>query len=115
VISRIMSCCAFVLILLTVLGHACELPIEAVLAAHAHDGAGEASHEHHDESEAACDAVLAIHRATHTSLQPDVVVQAAAQAVTRPLAPQAPATVVRESRAVHRRPPLFLLHSALLI
>jgi hypothetical protein len=115
VISRVASSFALFLILLTVLGHACELPIGAMLAAHAHDATDEASQHHPEVSDAACDAVLAIHRTTQASFQPDAVVQAPVHTVVRPVAPPAFATAVRDSHAVHRRPPLFLLHSALLI
>lgn len=105
----------FVLVLVTMLGHACELPIGAVLAAHAHDGAPDAAHHGPEDSEAACDAVLAVQRTAQTSFQAHAVPHLAVPVRIGPMAPQAGSTVTRESPAMRRHPPLFLLHSALLI
>lgn len=115
VIARVASSFVFLLVLLTVLGHACELPIGAVLAAHAHDDAQDAAHHHPGDSEAACDAVLAVQRTAQPSPQPHAVLHAPAPLRIGPLEPLALSAVARESHAVRRGPPLFLLHSALLI
>jgi hypothetical protein len=99
----------------SMLGHACELPIGALLAAHAHDDAQDAAHHHSEDSDAACDAVLAVQRTAQTSPRPDAVLHAPAPLRIGPSEALVVSAVARESHAVRRGRPLFLLHSALLI
>ena len=115
VIARVASSFVFLMVLLTVLGHACELPLGAVLAAHAHDDAQDAAHHHSEDSDGACDAVMAVQRTAQTSPQPEAVLHAPTPLrIGRP-EPLVVSAVVRDSHAVRRGPPLFLLHAALLI
>jgi hypothetical protein len=80
VIARVASSFVFLMVLLTLLGHACELPIGALLAA-----------------------------------RPDAVLHAPAPLRIGPSEALVVSAVARESHAVRRGRPLFLLHSALLI
>ena len=119
-IRRISAAFVFLLVFLTLLGHACELPIGMMVAAHAHDEARDSS-DHHatdshhaDDSQFECDAVLAVPSSTQTAS--NVALAAPARplpildTVALPVGPARP-----DAHAKYRRPPLFLLHAALLI
>jgi hypothetical protein len=116
VTSRIWSAFVVVLTFLVLLGHVCELPLSAMASAHADAGDhGPSGHHHGDDSEVACDAVLGVQRATpdHSNLSLDL------NAYSHPVVPAAALHVVSatvpHSDTVALRPPLFLLHAALLI
>ena len=104
----------FVLALLTVLGHACELPIGMAVAAHAHEGAHDSSDHHGDDARFECDPVLGVLGSAHALYSPDVDLYARVQPLVRTVAPHV-ADRVSDLHAPHERPPLFLLHAALLI
>lgn len=110
--SRISSLLVLVLTLLILIGHMCELPMGAAVA---HEGEHDSSDHHADENEVACDAVLGVQPDTHARSNTafDVYIQ------SHPVVPTVPRDVVsatvRESNTVARRPPLFVLHAALLI
>jgi hypothetical protein len=103
----------FILVTLTLLGHACELPL-GMLVAHAHEDAHESSDHHADETQMACDAVPAIRPSPHTLSTLDVDVYAELHPVLDAVAPPVVA-VLPDVSARYRRSPLFLLHAALLI
>ena len=120
VIRRISASFVFVLVFLTLLGHACELPIGMTVAAHAHDDAhGSSDHHdndshHADDSQFECDAVLAVRPSSHPSSNVDLGAPVSPypilETVALPVTPALP-----DSYEKYRRPPLFLLHAALLI
>ena len=119
-IRRISASFVFVLVFLTLLGHACELPIGMMVTAQAHDDAhGSSGHHdndshHADDSQFECDAVLALRPSTPPSSNVDLGAPARPYPILNTVAlPVAPA--LPDSYAKHRRPPLFLLHAALLI
>jgi hypothetical protein len=100
--------------LLTVLGHACELPIGLALTAHAHDDAEDAAEHHSDDSQFECDPVLGIRSSTHTSSTVAVDVHAGPYPVLDTVAFHV-VTARPDLSSKRHRPPLFLLHAALLI
>jgi hypothetical protein len=115
VIRRLSASFVFVLVFLTLVGHACELPLELALA-HAHEDAHNASDHHADDSEIACDAVLGLRPPTQALSGLDLDVHVPPHPVLKILALRAVATVpLHPAPPGHGRPPLFLLHAALLI
>jgi hypothetical protein len=106
-----------ILVLLLVLGHACELPAYAELVGSTH-GAGDESHHagdghHGDEQVLSCDPVAATSGPghPHVAAVPEV-------SVVSQIDDPAPARVVAgflEGTKFAGRPPLFLLHASLLI
>jgi hypothetical protein len=115
VTSRISVAFVFVLIFFAFLGHACELPIGQIVAAHAHEDAHDSSDHHADDNQVACDAVLAIQSSTHALSKLDVAVHAGPHPVLHTVALHGVFTPLPDSYTGHQRPPLFLLHAALLI
>jgi hypothetical protein len=105
----------FILVLLTLLGHVCELPIAEVVAAHAHAAEDQASDHHHDGSEQACDAVLGVKPPSHASCTVGFTVNAQAHPFITPGLVRGTSVAVQEPDPVPRPLPLFLLHAALLI
>jgi hypothetical protein len=114
VIWRISTSFVFVLVFLTVLGHACELPIGMMVAAHAHEDAHDSSDHHADDSQFECDAVLAVRPGTPASANLDLDVHTGPHPVFKTIALHIDAALP-DSPTRHPRPPLFLLHAALLI
>ena len=120
VIRRISASFVFVLVFLTVLGHACELPIGMMVAAHAHEDAQDSSHHHAndshhaDDSQFECDGVLAVRPSTPASANLDLDVHTGPHPVFKTVAFHIDAALP-DSPTRHQRPPLFLLHAALLI
>jgi hypothetical protein len=116
VVSWIRASFVIVLVLLTVLGHACEWPIGLATGHHGHEDAHESSEHHDDPAEVVCDAVLAVKAGTDVSST-----GAAAAAHARPYpvlekrVPRAVGILPPHPDARYRRPPLFLLHAAHLI
>jgi hypothetical protein len=111
----------FVLTVLLLLGHACELPALAEAVAHVHESAhhGSAHHTpdpHADEAAVACDALVGIRSSTGGSpeLHPGVDAPGALP-VARAVSSRAAAALPREPPGSLRRAPLFLLHASLLI
>lgn len=111
----------FVLTLLLLLGHACELPAFADVFAHSHEGAHDSAHhhssDHHgDDDQASCDALVGVR--SSPSASPSVGPGLDARDVL-PVASvvfsQIAAAPPRESSGSPRRLPLFLLHASLLI
>ena len=115
VISRRSSSFIFILVLLTLLGHLCELPIVEVLAAHAHAAEDEAADHHHDGSGQACDAVLGVKPPSHASCAVGLAVNAQAHPCLSPGLVRGASVAVQEPDPVPRPLPLFLLHASLLI
>ena len=113
-IARIFASFVFVLVFLTVLGHACELPIELAFVAHAHEDAHDASDHHADDSQVDCDAVPAVQPNTHASANVDLAVHAGPHPVLDTVALHV-VIAPPDSYAKRRRPPLCLMHAALLI
>lgn len=111
VIRRHSQAFTLVLIVLTLLGHMCELPIEAFVVEH--DEASPSAH--HGDGQIACDVVLAVPSTAHSQCGPDV----AATPQSHPdlqAVPSRPSSIPRREPDVVPRPaPLFLLHAALLI
>lgn len=111
----------FVLTLLLLLGHACELPAIAEAVAHVHESGHHAPGHHSpdhdsDADQVSCDALVGIRSNTggYLDLGPSLEtlgVLPAAAAVPSQVA----AALPRESTGPLRRPPLFLLHASLLI
>jgi len=103
-----------VLVLLLVLGHACELPAYADLASHADEDARHATHDHADENLISCDGVAVPSNTGYlqAGLGLDV-----AQAL--PVASLVPVRLVTSSledpKRLSSRPSLFLLYASLLI
>ncbi|HYE94079.1 MAG TPA: hypothetical protein VEA38_23810 [Terriglobales bacterium] len=115
-IRRISASFVFILAFLTVLGHACELPI-GILAAHAHEDAHDSSSHHHhgDDGQIQCDEVVAVRPSAEAPSSVDLDVHRAPHPVlTTPLL-HAVALTPPHADVGHERPPLFLLHAALLI
>jgi hypothetical protein len=110
----------FVLTLLVLVGHVCELPIEAVVDWHIHES-GHLSADRHshdgqpDESQISCEPVLGVQ--PNGSVRADRGPSVFAERVS--LASGVPVRVLAvpryESNRPSRRPPLFVLHSSLLI
>lgn len=109
-----------VLMFLVLVGHICELPVSAALAAQIHQDAHHspdhhAGDHHADDSRVSCDAVVGVqpNPCAHSDRGLDV------DARSGPVVDQAPrrvvATALPEPAGVPRRPPLFLLHASLLI
>lgn len=113
--ARTSSAVVLILVALIMLGHACELPVEAVVPAHSHAAAHDSS-DHHDggEAQVACDAVLGLHSGTPPSHRPTFHVSAHPHPRLTAV-PFRAAAVLPESHTGQPRPPLFLLHAALLI
>lgn len=103
-----------VLALLTILGHACELPIEQMAVAHAHADAQDASHHHTDDSQFECEAVLAIPPSTNASPSVGLAVHASPVPMLDTVSLRV-VTALPDVSARYQPPPLFLLHAALLI
>lgn len=112
----------FVLTVLLLLGHACELPAFAQAFAHTHEGAHESTHhhssDHHhgDDGRLSCDAVVGLR--SGPSASPVVVLGVDALDVPARitvLPSQIAAAPDRESGRLPRRLPLFLLYASLLI
>jgi hypothetical protein len=99
------------------LGHACELPISAVVLPHSHGAEQDVPHEHSGESEVACDAVAGVRPSSASVSGADHARDAAAvPPVARSVVGgPAVALVPAEPPDGSRRPPLFLLHRSLLI
>ena len=114
-ISRISASFVLILVFLTLIGHACELPIGLALAAHAHDAAHDSSDHHADETQFECDAVLAVRPSPQASSNVDFEVRCKPHPVPYAVALHVPVVTLPDSEAGRRRPPLFLLHAALLI
>lgn len=115
VVSRISSPFVLILTFLILLGHLCELPAIATVAAHAHERQHDSSDHHADENEAACDAVPGVQAATHAHSNTGVDVAAHSHPVVPTVALPVVSATIRDSDTVGRRPPLFLLHAVLLI
>jgi hypothetical protein len=105
-----------ILVLLLVLGHACELPAYAELVGSTH-GAGESHHagdgHHGDEQSLFCDPAPATPAPNHPN-----VAAVPEMSVVSQIDDAAPARVVArffEGAKFAGRPPLFLLHASLLI
>ena len=111
----------FVLTVLLLLGHACELPVLAEALAHVHESGHHASGHHSpddgpDAIEVSCDALVGIRSSTDRS--PDLgpsLDTPGVLAVAGAVSAQVAAAPPRESTGPLRRPPLFLLHASLLI
>lgn len=114
-VARTSSAVVLILIALTLLGHACELPLEAVVPAHSHAEAHDSS-DHHDgdEAQVTCEAVLGLQSGAHPSHSGVLHVSAHPHPVVSTVAFRV-AAVLPESHTGQFRPPLFLLHAALLI
>jgi hypothetical protein len=115
VIRRISASFVFILAFLTVLGHACELPIGLTLAAHAHDGAHDSSDHHSDEAQVECDEVVAVRSSAQAPSSPDPDVHRAPYPIVHTAPLYAAVLTPPDSDVGYERPPLFLLHAALLI
>jgi hypothetical protein len=101
------------LVALLVLGHACELPAYTELIASA-DHAAPAGHDHEGDAQAlSCDATLAVPALGTADLTPVVAMAVIAPVATAP-AGTASLAIARPIRSF-AGPPLFLLHSSLLI
>ena len=105
----------FILILLTVLGHACELPIGLAIAAHAHDDGQESSDHHSDDSQFDCAAVLATQTKTHAAPRVDVAADVVRPHPALTTVASQVVTALPDLHPRRLRPPLFLLHASLLI
>lgn len=107
----------FVLVLtfLILLGHLCELPAIATVAAHAHETEHHSSDHHADENEAACDAVPGVQPTTHVHSNTGVDVSARSHPIVPTVALHVLSATIRDPDTVGERPPLFLLHAVLLI
>ena len=112
--ARISAVSLFFLVFLTVLGHACDLPIGMTAAAHAHADAQEPSDHHPDDSQLACDAVVGVRPNPSASCSIALDLHSDLQPIVRAIAWNVVAQRADVSLG-HRRPPLFLLHAALLI
>jgi hypothetical protein len=103
-----------ILVLLLVLGHACELPaltdltVPATESAHHHE-----TDDHSDASQIVCDAVSVANTAS-SQVGPGLDVLGAVSAFC-PVGVRLVGAVPRASTRLPSRPPLFLLHSSLLI
>jgi hypothetical protein len=111
----------FVLTLLLLLGHACELPAFAEVFAHTHESAHDSpphhSPDHHgDDDQVSCDALVGIRSSTSASpgVSPNPDAREALSVATVVPSRNA-AAPPRESSGVPRWLPLFLLHASLLI
>jgi hypothetical protein len=111
----------FVLTLLLLLGHACELPAFAEVVAHTHEGAHDSSQhhspDHHgDDDQVSCDALVGIRSSTSASpgVSPNLDAREALPVATV-VPSQIAAAPPRGSSGLPRRPPLFLMHASLLI
>ena len=103
------------LVLLTFLGHLCELPTGSLEVAHAHEDAHDSGH--HDGANAdqyECDPLLGVRSTAHASSAPGLALHA-----TRPVDVSAvaldPVEALPPVHARQQRSRLFLLYSALLI
>ena len=116
----------FVLTLLVLVGHACELPAFAEVFTHTHEGAHDSTQHHHssdqhgDDDQASCDAAdarlrRARARRTGVRLQSRSLDACDGFSVARVVVSQVAAAPPRESSGLPRRLPLFLLHASLLI
>ena len=114
-VSRISASFVFILIFFTLLGHVCELPIGQIVAAHAHEDVHDSSDHHADETQVGCDAVLAVQPGTHASSNLSLDVHAESHPVLHRVALHVDILTLPDPDTGHRRPPLFLLHAALLI
>jgi hypothetical protein len=111
---------AIVLALFAVVGHACELPIGAALAAighhHGEDVSHHDAHDHHaGESQVSCDAVVGVHQNSCVYHDRDLVVVAGSVPGDSTVAVRVVAAALPESDAVPRRQPLYVLYASLLI
>jgi hypothetical protein len=108
------------LTLLLLLGHVCELPIEALVDWHVHEvgheSTGRHSHGHQtDESEISCDPVAGIARNGAVRSDCGLAESAERPSLARAVAVHVVSAARHESHGLSRRQPLFLLHSSLLI
>jgi hypothetical protein len=111
----------FVLTVLLLLGHACELPVLAEAFAHVHESGHHAPGHHSpdhdpDANQVSCDALVGIR--TNTGGSPDLgpsLDTAGVPAVADAVSSRVAAAPPRESTGPLRRPPLFLLYASFLI
>jgi hypothetical protein len=102
------------LVLLLVLGHACELPAYAELASHADEDARHSAHDHADENLISCDGVAVPSNTGYLQVGPGLDVTQALP-VASPVPVRLVTSSLQDPRRLPSRPSLFLLYASLLI
>ena len=102
------------LVVLLVLGHACELPAFADFVVHATEDAHHSADHHADENLISCDAVGVPSSTGYLQVGPSLDV-AVALPVARPVPVRLIVSSPGDSNRLPSQPPLFLLYASLLI
>jgi hypothetical protein len=102
------------LVVLLVLGHACELPAFADLVSHAAEDSHHSADNHADENLISCDAIGLPSSTGYLQVGPSLDV-AIALPVARPVLVRLIISSPEDSNRLPSRPPLFLLYASLLI